>query len=139
MSTTTSPDAPTDPCSVLGRLISAIEDGDFAAAEACYHPDVVVWHNHDRQTQTRAENLATLRQFVGATTARRYTDIRRQRIDGDDGSDGVVEQHVLVATLHDGRVIELAACLICDVADGRITRLDEYFDAAATRPRASTP
>ena len=138
MSTTTAFDAPTDPCSVLGCLISAIEDGDFAAAEACYHPDVVVWHNHDRQTQTRAENLATLRQFVGATTTRRYTEIRRQRIDGGNNSDGVVQQHVLLATLHDGRVIELAACLICDVADGRITRLDEYFDAAATRPRSST-
>ena len=136
MSTTTSPDALTDPCSVLGRLIAAIEAGDFAAAESCYHPDVVVWHNHDRQTQTRAENLATLRQFVGATTERRYTEIRRQRIDGEDG--GVVQQHVLVATLHDGRAIELAACLICDVADGRITRLDEYFDAAAMRPRSPT-
>ena len=138
MSTTTSPDSLTDPCSVLGRLIAAIEAGDFAAAESCYHPDVVVWHNHDRQTQTRAENLATLRQFVGATTERRYTEIRRQRIDGEDGGDGVVQQHVLVATLHDGRAIELAACLICDVADGRITRLDEYFDAAAMRPRSPT-
>lgn len=138
MSTTTSPDALTDPCSVLGRLIAAIEAGDFAAAESCYHPDVVVWHNHDRQTQTRAENQATLRQFVGATTERRYTEIRRQRIDGEDGGDGVVQQHVLVATLHDGRAIELAACLICDVADGRITRLDEYFDAAAMRPRSPT-
>ena len=134
-STTSNAATPSDPCAVLGRLIGAIEHGDFDAAEACYHPDVVIWHNHDRQTQTREENLATLRQFVGATTDRRYTDVRRQRIDGGANGEGVVQQHVLIATLQGGRTIELAACLVCDVADGRITRLDEYFDTAALRPR----
>jgi ketosteroid isomerase-like protein len=27
-------------------------------------------------------------------------------------------------------VVELPACIVCSVADGTITRLDEYFDAA---------
>jgi ketosteroid isomerase-like protein len=134
---TTTADTSSDPCAVLGRLIDAIQAGDFEAAGACYHPDVVVWHNHDRQTQARAENLDTLRQFVGATSERRYTQVRRRRIDGGAEGEGVVQQHVLVATLHSGRVIELAACLICDVADGVITRLDEYLDPAAMRPRAA--
>ena len=136
MSTASTADAATDPCAVLGRLIDAIQAGDFDAAESAYDPDVVIWHNNDRQTQTRAENLATLRQFVSTTSERRYTDVRRRRIDGGAAGEGVVQQHVLVATLHSGRVIELAACLVCDVIDGRITRLEEYFDAAALRPRA---
>jgi len=29
----------------------------------------------------------------------------------------------------DGKRVELPACIVCAVAEGRITRLDEYFDS----------
>ena len=45
---------------------------------------------------------------------------------------GFVQQHVLRATrVRDGAKVALAACLVCRVHDGKITRLDEYFDSAA--------
>ena len=40
-------------------------------------------------------------------------------------------QHVLRARGPEGQAIELRACMVCDVVDGRITRLDEYLDGAA--------
>jgi ketosteroid isomerase-like protein len=44
---------------------------------------------------------------------------------------GFVQQHVLRGTrTQDGVVVELPACLVAEVADGRITRLDGYFDSA---------
>ena len=33
--------------------------------------------------------------------------------------------------LKDGREVTLAACVVCKVREGKITRLDEYFDSAA--------
>jgi ketosteroid isomerase-like protein len=43
---------------------------------------------------------------------------------------GFVHQHVLSGTRKDGARLSLPACLVCEVKDGRITRLDEYFDSA---------
>jgi ketosteroid isomerase-like protein len=56
---------------------------------------------------------------------RHYT---RRRLEVFEG--GFVEQHLLRGKLADGREVSLAACIVCKVRDGRITRLDEYFDSA---------
>ena len=38
---------------------------------------------------------------------------------------------MLVATNRAGRRVEVPACIVTTIADGRITRLDEYLDSAA--------
>jgi ketosteroid isomerase-like protein len=38
---------------------------------------------------------------------------------------------VLVVTNRAGRRVEVPACIVATVHDGRITRIDEYFDSAA--------
>ena len=44
---------------------------------------------------------------------------------------GFVQQHVLRGTRkHDGARLALPAYVVCAVKDGKITRLDEYFDSA---------
>ena len=43
---------------------------------------------------------------------------------------GFVQQHELRGVRQDGVAVRLAACIVCAVEDGRITRLDEYFDSA---------
>lgn len=107
------------------RFFDAIEQGDVETVAACYAPDVVIWHNNDGLTQTRAENLKTLAGLVQHFSDRRYED---RRLDAFDG--GFVQQHVLSATRRDGTRVSLPAVLVCRVEDGRITRLDEYFDSA---------
>ncbi len=63
-----------------------------------------------------------------STLAERVYDERRLTV----FAGGFVQQHVLRAVRkRDGASVELAACLVCQVSDGRITRLDEYFDSAA--------
>ncbi len=126
----------TDPLEVVARLIRAIETGDVDAARAIYDPSVAIWHNTDGLTQTVGENLETLRQLVAVTSERRYDQVRRYAFDKGGGTTGVVEQHVLRATFVNGRTLELPACLIVDVVDGRITALDEYFDSAALSARS---
>jgi ketosteroid isomerase-like protein len=41
-----------------------------------------------------------------------------------------MQQHVLEATLPDGRPFRLLACCVVQVKDGVITRIDEYLDPA---------
>jgi ketosteroid isomerase-like protein len=53
-------------------------------------------------------------------------EIRRSATD-----DGFVQRHVLVVTNRAGRRVEVPACIVATVHDGRITRIDEYFDSAA--------
>ncbi|MFO1235814.1 MAG: nuclear transport factor 2 family protein [Alphaproteobacteria bacterium] len=108
------------------RFFDAIQHGDAAAIEAIYDPAVEIWHNTDRATVTREDNLKTLRGFIARAPERRYTDRRLVVFPG-----GFVQQHLLIARQANGKVLELPACIVCAVSGGRITRLDEYFDSAA--------
>lgn len=108
------------------KFFSAIERGDLQAVQAIYAPDAIVWHNTDGIASPVAENLKTLSNFIKHVPERLYVD---RRLDVFDG--GFVEQHLLKAKLANGRDVTLSACIVCKVKDGRITRLDEYFDSAA--------
>ena len=108
------------------RFFDAVQNGDPDTLEAIYDPGVEIWHNTDRLTVTRDENLKTLRSFIARAPKRSYTDRRLIAYPG-----GFVQQHLLIAEQPNGKVLELPACIVCAVENGRITRLDEYFDSAA--------
>jgi ketosteroid isomerase-like protein len=121
--------AGSEAAALAGRFFDAIEHGDVDAVAGIYRSEAVVWHNDDGVQRTREQNLAVLRGFIGLSTTRQYLE-RRCRATAD----GFVHQHVLVATHHhDGRRLELPACVVCSVAHGQITRLDEYYDPAPVR------
>ncbi len=107
-------------------FFDAIEAGDIEKVQAIYAPDAIVWHNTDGVAQPVADNLATLTNFIKFVPERRYTERRLAVFDG-----GFVEQHLLKGKLRSGKEVSLSACIVCEVKDGRITRLDEYFDSAA--------
>jgi uncharacterized protein len=111
---------------VADRLFAGIEAGDTDAVAACYADDAVIWHNTDGFEQAKATNLQVLGWIVRKTTSREYRDTRRTVTDG-----GFVQQHVLHVEFPDGRTADLAACLVVDVTDGLIARIDEYVDSAA--------
>jgi ketosteroid isomerase-like protein len=113
------------PDAVAERLFSAIEAGDIDAVRALYAPDVAVWHNHDGLVQSLDDNVRVLGWMTRHLPGARYTDVRRSLTES-----GFVQQHVLVATNRAGREVAVPACIVADVADGRITRLDEYLDSA---------
>ncbi len=107
------------------RFVAAIERGDSDAVRACYAPDAKIWHNNDGVEQTVDQNTRVLEWFVRKLTDRRYRIVRREAL-----SDGFLQQHVLEATLPDGRPFRLSACCVIRMKDGVITRLDEYIDSA---------
>jgi ketosteroid isomerase-like protein len=107
------------------RFFDAIETGDVDAVATCYADEVEIWHNTDGLVQGKADNLAALKGLVANYADRRYGE---RRLDVFDG--GFAQQHTLSAIRADGKAVSLPAALICRVKDGRITRLDEYFDSA---------
>ena len=109
------------------RFFDCIESGDVDGLVACYAPTAEIWHNTDGAVQGPEDNRTTLAGLVRYFADRVYDE---RRLDVFPG--GFVQQHVLRATrVRDGAKVALAACIVCRVADGKITRLDEYFDSAA--------
>lgn len=107
------------------RFFDAVERGDIDAVYDCYHPDARIWHNTDGVEQTRDENAQTLRGFVARMSERTYANRRLRVFDR-----GFVHQHDLKALRADGAWVTLPACIVCEVTEGKIVRLDEYFDSA---------
>jgi ketosteroid isomerase-like protein len=109
---------------VADRLFRAIEAGRVDVVAELYAADAVIWHNHDGVEQTRDENLRTLRWLVDNLAGVRYTDVRRSAT-----ATGFVQQHVLGVTNRAGADVQIPACIVATVEDGRITRLEEYLDS----------
>ena len=121
----------------LGRLIAAIADGDPEVAREIYAADAAIWHNTEEREQSVDENVRLLRWVVRNVSDMRYEDVRRQRTER-----GFVQQHTLRGTGPGGEPFAAHACIVVEVEDGRITRLDEYVDSAqiaALTPERSRP
>ena len=116
---------PQDYLDFARRFVDAIEAGDPDTVRAFYAPDAKLWHNHDGIEQTVDQNMKVLAWFVKTLPHRHYRVLRREAL-----PDGFVQQHVLEATLPDGKPWKLDACVVVRVKDGRIVRLDEYLDSA---------
>jgi ketosteroid isomerase-like protein len=107
------------------RFFSAIPKGDLETVRAIYAPDALIWHNNDQVTQSVEQNLQVLAWVTKNIAGLRYEEIRRHVTPS-----GFVQQHVLRGTAPNGKALEVPACILCSVNDGRITRLDEYLDSA---------
>jgi uncharacterized protein len=111
---------------VAERIFKAIEAADIDAVKEIYAPDAEIWHNTDGLVQGPDDNARTLTWITGNLRDVSYTKVKRSVTD-----DGFVQQHVLVATNRAGNRVEVPACIVTTIVDGRITRLDEYLDSAS--------
>ena len=107
------------------RFVGAIQSGDTDTVRACYAPDAKLWHNTDGIEQTVDQNMKVLEWFIRKLPDRNYRILRREVL-----PDGFLQQHVLEATLPDGRPFKMSACCVIQMKDGVISRLDEYLDSA---------
>ncbi len=109
------------------HFVDTVQRGDGEAMRQCYAPDGVIWHNTDNKEQSVDENIKVLNWFVETLPDRTYTVQRREVI-----PNGFVQQHVLSATLPNGETWSMDACVVVSMEDGKIKRLDEYLDSAAS-------
>lgn len=107
------------------QFMDALERGDHVALRACYAKDAKLWHNFDDVEQSVDNSLKVLDWMARKLPRRHYRVIRREAL-----ADGWFQQHVLEATLSDGRAFKLFACFVIRMRDGLIIRIDEYLDPA---------
>jgi ketosteroid isomerase-like protein len=113
-----------DPVDALAEaFFGALERGVVEEVNACFAPGATIWHNFDCKTLTPQESVPGLEALFGNFVRREYRDVRRQPTPS-----GFVQQHVLRLETPDGTVIDWPACIVFDLRDGRIARLDEYVD-----------
>jgi ketosteroid isomerase-like protein len=110
---------------IADRFFAAIPKGDLETVRAIYAPDALIWHNNDQTTQSVEQNLQVLGWVTKNIASLRYEEVRRYVTPS-----GFVQQHVLRGTAPNGKPLEVPACILCTVVNGRITRLDEYLDSA---------
>lgn len=106
------------------RFFDAIERADHDTVRSLYADHVRIHHLAEGAVTTKAENLARLAMSTATWPNRRYAERDLRSFPG-----GFVQQHLLVRD-HRGETLTAPACVVCDVADGRITALYEYFDCA---------
>ena len=108
------------------RFFDAIEAGDIETMRESFTPDAEIWHNTDELIVTRDDTAQTLTGMVARIKDRKYADRRLTTLPG-----GFVQQHVLTGKrVHDDGEVRLPCAIVCKVENGKITRLDEYFDSA---------
>jgi ketosteroid isomerase-like protein len=123
------PDTDAVKLDVARRLIQAIVDGDVAAVADLYADDMIGWRSFDRKELGKKQMLRVIEYLV-----KNVRDVRYENMRVEPTPTGYVEQHVLHATAPDGTRVEAPACLVVQVRDGRIQRLDEYLDSVAIAP-----
>jgi ketosteroid isomerase-like protein len=117
---------------VADRFVAALENGDETEIARLYHPDL---RFTIRTTGAAFGRGAALRNF--RTMWRHLSDVEVEVVDRQLTERGFLSQQVLRATLVDGTRIEVPMCMVFELRDGRIGRIDEYFDAAAVGPLAA--
>lgn len=112
----------------VSRMFAAVERGDMAAFSACFVPGAAIWHNNDCAEQDVATVALALSQLAGASSSISYEEQRVAAL----GNVRFV-QHVLVADLRSGGRLHLPVIMRIDLADnGKVVRIEEYFDSRAT-------
>lgn len=106
------------------ELFRSVEQFDMAALDRLYAEDAVVWHNTDNTAQSRMDNLKLLSQIPVLFEVFKYTNIRRQLF-----KEGFVQQHDLVLRSKHGVEFVVHVCMVVQVENDSIARIDEYMDS----------
>lgn len=119
------------PVSEVLRVAAAYADatraGDLAALEALTEDDAVVWHNFDDAIMSAAASRKTL-----AWIHKRVVDVTWEDVATLPTPEGYVWRSTLTGTAPGGP-LRASTCVVVTLSDaGKVARIDEYLDSAAT-------
>ncbi len=110
---------------IAAALFTAFEDGDMETVRTLCASEFKA-----RQNLNPELNIDTLIQFSQAVSAVvkdfRYEEVRRAAT-----ATGFVEEHMVRGRLEDGSELNIAACVVADIEDGKIFSIREYLDSVA--------
>lgn len=108
---------------IANRFFDGLLAGDLDELQAACAPGSVLWINLTEQDRPLEASLPGFARLRGKVPDLRMDAVRRRGVPG-----GFVEQHVLAGTMPSGDTLRVVGCFLGTVADGRITRLEEYVD-----------
>lgn len=111
---------------ILDRFFGSMQPCDTAALRDCLTEDAIVWHSFDRVMMRPDDVVKSWEGMATSFTDRSVTDVRRQQT-----ATGYVQQHLFVVRGKDGVRKAWPVCIVVQIRDGRIARLDEYIDLSA--------
>ena len=114
---------------IATRFLAAIERRDLAAMDAVIAQDAKFWTNVAQTDSDRASRLERIALEFRLFKTFAFEDARL----GDFGTGFVVRARAR-GSLSNGQRFEFPICLVGDVANGAIVRLEEYFDPSAVAP-----
>lgn len=107
------------------KFFDSLEAYDYETFESCYAPEALVWHSHDCLYQSRADNLAMLKNAMQTHQKMEYVNRRIKTFEG-----GFVQQHTCYVTWANGYRGGMDTLFVAYTRDGMISRIYEYFDTA---------
>jgi ketosteroid isomerase-like protein len=113
------------------QFSDASKAADVGTADKLLDPDFKFWANYTKQTLGKAEMLGYIGTFFPTLRSVEYRNVRVT-----PSANGYVLQQVTDTVLGDGsKISDLDVCMVIQVRDGRLLRIDEYLDAAAIAPK----
>lgn len=107
---------------VAEKLTLAFAARDLAHYSQLYADDVVIWHSHNQIEQNKQENIALMEFIFTTLSDTRYDSIVRQVTEM-----GFVQQHFVRGCFaDDSELTPIPVCMVVEVRNGLIARIDEY-------------
>jgi ketosteroid isomerase-like protein len=109
---------------IVAGIDAALEGKDPDAMIAVLAPGAEIWHDYDRKVLDARENMAAIGTLAQIVSDAKMEHVRVAEFDG-----GFVYQYALHGTVvANGKPFEMQNCIVATVADGLVTRMDEYVD-----------
>jgi len=110
---------------LCNTFFDAYQDKRVDILDRVLADDCIIWHNVFGRDTTKQDNLSKYHDSYRGQRRRTYDD----RII-DVFHDGFVIRYQLGGVMENGHRGSLWICIVGRVADGRITRIDEYMDSS---------
>jgi ketosteroid isomerase-like protein len=116
------------------ELTAAFQRGDLATIDRIYHPNFILWRNINDVEDDRAKGIQAVENLHRSFAQITQKQLKRYYFDG-----GYVQQFVFSGVTFDGTIMEGPMCMVILVKEGRILRVDEYYDSAQDKRSQSVP
>lgn len=107
-------------------MLNAAQAGDHTQIRKYYAPDARLWLNTTQQWKSLDEHFSSISGFRSQIRNMKYNEARITPFE-----DGYVQQFRAQADTPTGDKIDIQACLIIRLQNGKIIQREEYFDSAA--------
>lgn len=113
---------------IARRLFDGIEAGDTDTLLGLYADNAILWTNVSQRTVDARQLAKMLPVIIRKIPERRYVNRRITLME-----EGFIHRHTIRATHPGGGTASVECCAIVKLSEGKVTRIDEYFDSHQIR------